>query len=105
MSDEFTRAEPQDSVCDCHSSAWVCRTSGWYCCHCGRWQCSITGRVSVRDPEPFQHYNPFARGHTKPFDFFGADKDPVITYDLSHVEVALFEAFTNKWEPDPDSDG
>jgi hypothetical protein len=106
MSDELTRNDSEESVCDCRSSAWVSRTGGWYCCHCGQWQCTITGRVSIRDPEPFHDLKPLSRGHVgKPFTPSDRTKDPFIACDLSEIDYALFEAFTNDWEPKPDGCG
>jgi hypothetical protein len=106
MSDELTRAESEDSVCDCPSSTWVCRTGGWYCCHCGKWQCTITGRVSVSDPEPFHDLKSLSKRYVgESFAPAGFTTDPVITYSLSETDLALFEAFTNDWEPDPNGCG
>lgn len=105
MADELTGNDPEEHVHACGDSPWVCRTGGWYCCHCGKWQCSITGRVSIRDPEPFHDLKPLSRRHVgEPFNPFGPAEEAIISYDLSEVELALFEAFTNDWEPKPDTD-
>lgn len=109
MSDELTRAESENPVCDCSSSAWVCRTGGWYCCHCGKWQCSISGRVSIRDPEPFHDLKPVARAFvrkhgSKNWTDLGPVEDPLIAYDFTEAERAIYEAYYN-WDPYTDGCG
>ena len=38
---------------NCFASRWRLTGASWYCVGCGRYQCTVTGRVSVRNPEPF----------------------------------------------------
>jgi hypothetical protein len=90
MADEVTRNDSEESLCDCRSHAWVCRTSGWHCCHCGRWQCTITGRDAIRDPEPFHDLKPVARR-------FKEEREPE-WFDLSEFEAKVIDAY-----PDPDT--
>lgn len=54
MSDELTQPGPEDSVHDCLSSTWSAGSGGWYCSHCGQWQCTITGRVAIQRPDLYQ---------------------------------------------------
>jgi hypothetical protein len=100
MHNEVTRNDSEELVCDCPGSPWVCRTSGWYCGNCGQWQCTITGRVSVRDSEPFHNLKSVAR------TFFGKHgahqwsgiclaEDPVITYNLGEADIAYMVAVRN----------
>lgn len=103
MPDEVTRNDSEESVHDCSGSAWVGRTGGWYCCHCGQWQCFITGRASIRDPEPFHDLKPLAKRHAERVVVaLDPALDAIVTYTYSEIDYALFEAFTNDWEPDAD---
>lgn len=105
MPDELTGNDPEESVHDCSGSAWVCRTGGWYCCHCGQWQCSITGRVSIRDPEPFHNLKPLAKRYAERIVVaIDPALDAIVTYDFTEAERAIYEAYYN-WDPYADGCG
>jgi hypothetical protein len=52
MTNENPELRSEDVVCDCFGAPWSPGPSGWHCSDCGQWLCSVTGRESVRDPEP-----------------------------------------------------
>ena len=103
MSDEVTRTGPQDPSHDCLSAAWRAGSGGWYCAHCGRFQCTLTGRVAIQRPDlhhPERNLKPLARAFvrkhgTENWTDLGPIEDPVITVNYSEAEQALIESFWN----------
>lgn len=106
MNEPTESSQPENPLCDCVSPSRVGRSDGWYCAECGGWLCSLTGRVSVRDLEPYTYSEPkrVARAYVRKH---GADawvdlgpvEDLTVSYSYSEAEQALLKHFYGTFGP------
>lgn len=95
-------AVPEELVCDCGSTLRRNPGRGWACDECGR-SCSISGRVSIRNPEPYrerENLKPLSQGefdHLFPIEIdWAAVEDTFLkgwTYREALRELALWDRF------------
>jgi hypothetical protein len=96
MDNEPAGNQSEDRVRHCGCTTGIARTGHRACDQCGPRQETVTGRLSVRDPEPDDLKflsQAFVRKYGEyDWTYVGPVEDPLIAYDYSEAEQALLDA-------------